>query len=215
MKAFFHKYYTVMETVFLLLLLAGGFLWKYQEYKLQLTQQEIAGKVLRFHVRANSNSSKDQALKLKVRDAVGAYMQEKLDGVDDLAQCNHIVQDSLAEIVQEAEQVVANEGYTYEVTARLETVGFPEKTYGEYTFPKGDYHALNVVIGSGKGENWWCVMYPNMCFHGTVYEVVEEDAKKSLQQVLSEDEYDAVLKSGQYKIRFKYLDFLNRLLDKF
>lgn len=213
MKTFFHKYQTYLETVFLLLILAGGCLWKYQEFQMQQMQQEIAEKILRFHVRANSDSSGDQALKLKVRDAVGALMQQELAGVDDRSECGRIVQEHLTQIIQTAEQTIWQEGYTYPVTAQIETVEFPQKTYGSYIFPAGEYQALDVVIGSGKGQNWWCVMYPNMCFHGAVYEVVDEDAKKSLKKVLSEDEYDAVLKSGKYRVRFKYLDFLNRFME--
>lgn len=201
-----------LETIFLLLILAGGCLWKYQEYQLQQTQLEIAEKVLRFHVRANSDSREDQALKLKVRDAIGTLMQRRLVGVDQLDECSRIVNENLAEIIDTAEKTVRQEGYTYPVTAQVATVEFPQKTYGNYTFPAGAYQALNVVIGSGRGQNWWCVMYPNMCFHDAVYEVVDEEAEKSLQRVLSEDEYDAVLKSGKYRIRFKYLDFLNRFM---
>ncbi len=200
------------ETIFLLLILAGGCLWKYQEYQLQQTQLEIAEKVSRFHVRANSDSREDQALKLKVRDAIGTLMQRRLVGVDQLDECSRIVNENLAEIIDTAEKTVRQEGYTYPVTAQVATVEFPQKTYGNYTFPAGAYQALNVVIGSGRGQNWWCVMYPNMCFHDAVYEVVDEEAEKSLQRVLSEDEYDAVLKSGKYRIRFKYLDFLNRFM---
>ena len=210
MRAFFRKYQTILETMFLLLLLAGGCLWKYEEYQLQQTQQEIAEKILRFHVRANSDSRADQALKLKVRDTVGAFMEQKLSKAQDREQFGRIVQEYLPQIIHIAEQTVRQEGYTYAVTAQMKTVGFPQKTYGNYTFPAGNYEALNVVIGSGKGQNWWCVMYPNMCFHGAVYEVVDEDAKKSLKKVLSEDEYDAVLKSGKYRVRFKYLEFFNR-----
>lgn len=209
MRAFFRKYQMFWETIFLLLILAGGCLWKYQEYQLQQTQLEIAEKVLRFHVRANSDSREDQALKLKVRDAIGTLMQRRLVGVDQLDECSRIVNENLAEIIDTAEKTVRQEGYTYPVTAQVATVEFPQKTYGNYTFPAGAYQALNVVIGSGRGQNWWCVMYPNMCFHDAVYEVVDEEAEKSLQRVLSEDEYDAVLKSGKYRIRFKYLDFLN------
>ncbi len=212
MRAFFRKYQMFWETIFLLLILAGGCLWKYQEYQLQQTQLEIAEKVLRFHVRANSDSREDQALKLKVRDAIGTLMQRRLVGVDQLDECSRIVNENLAEIIDTAERTVRQEGYTYPVTAQVATVEFPQKTYGNYTFPAGAYQALNVVIGSGRGQNWWCVMYPNMCFHDAVYEVVDEEAEKSLQRVLSEDEYDAVLKSGKYRIRFKYLDFLNRFM---
>lgn len=213
MKAFFRKYQTYLETVFLLLILAGGCLWKYREFQMQQMQQEIAEKILRFHVRANSDSREDQALKLKVRDAVGALMQQELAGVEDRSECGRIVQEHLTQVIQTAEQTVQQEGYTYPVTAQIETVEFPQKTYGNYTFPAGEYQALDVVIGSGKGQNWWCVMYPNMCFHGAVYEVVDDDAQQMLKKVLSEDEYDAVLKSGKYRVRFKYLDFLNRFIE--
>lgn len=213
MKAFFQKYGKVLETVFLLVILAGGCLWKYQEWKLQQTQQEIAQKVLRFHVRANSDSREDQALKLRVRDAVGAMMQQVLEGVEDVAECSRIVEANLAAVVDTAQQTVYEEGYTYTVSAQMESTEFPQKAYGNYIFPAGEYQALNVVIGSGKGHNWWCVMYPNLCFHDAVYEVVDEEAEKTLQRVLSEDEYDAVLKSGEYRIRFKYLDFLNRFFS--
>ncbi len=211
-QAFFRKYRTIFETLFLLVILAGGCLWKYQEFQLQRTQQELAEKILRFHVLANSDSRTDQVLKLKVRDAVGAFMQPKLSAVTDREQCSRIVRNHLRQIEAVAERTLRQEGYTYPVSARIGTVDFPQKTYGNYTFPAGDYEALNLMIGSGKGRNWWCVMYPNMCFHGAVYEVVDEDAKKSLKKVLSEDAYDAVLKSGKYRVRFKYLDFLNRWL---
>lgn len=214
MKAFFKKYQTIAETVFLLLILAGGCLWKYQEWKLQQMQQEIAQKVFRFHVRANSDSREDQALKLKVRDAVGTMMQQVLEGVDDVAECSRIVEANLAAVADTAQRTVYQEGYPYPVSAQVETARFPQKAYGNYIFPAGEYQALNVVIGSGKGRNWWCVMYPNLCFHDAVYEVVDDEAEKTLQRVLSEDEYDAVLKSGEYRIRFKYLDFLNRFLEE-
>ena len=120
MKAFFQKYGKVLETVFLLVILAGGCLWKYQEWKLQQTQQEIAQKVLRFHVRANSDSREDQALKLRVRDAVGAMMQQVLEGVEDVAECSRIVEANLAAVVDTAQQTVYEEGYTYTVSAQME-----------------------------------------------------------------------------------------------
>lgn len=214
MKAFFQKHKNLAENILLLVVLAAGCLWMHHQYGQQQMQQEIAEKILRFHVRANSNSKKDQELKLKVRDAVGAYMQRELAGVENLTECTAVVNSHLTDIIAAARQVVTKEGYDYPVTAQVETVDFPQKTYGDYTFPAGDYQALDVVIGSGKGKNWWCVMYPNMCFQGAVYEIVQEDAKESLQQVLSQDEYDAVLKSRNYQIRFKYLDFLNGIFPK-
>lgn len=177
-------------------------------------QQEISQKVLRFHVLANSDSSADQELKLKVRDAVGGYMQKKLAGVENLAECEEVVLGSLGEITELAENTIEENGYDYEVTAALTRTGFPIKTYGNYTFPAGEYEALELVIGEGEGHNWWCVLYPNMCFENSMYEVVDEKADIALQQTLTQEEYEEILSSGNYEIRFRYLTFLNKLCDE-
>lgn len=171
-------------------------------------QEDIAGKVLRFHVLANSDSREDQALKLAVRDAVGAEMAEVLAGAGDREACEKIINANLNRIKATAERVVEEWGLDYEVEAALEEVDFPVKTYGDYTFPAGKYEALRVVIGEGEGHNWWCVMYPNMCFSGSVYEVVDEEAEGKLREVLDEEEYETVLSSGDYEVRLKCLDFL-------
>lgn len=174
-------------------------------------QQSISEKVVRFHVRANSDESYDQELKLKVRDAVGSEMAELLEDASGRDECEQIILDNMQMIETVAETVIASEGYTYEANAYLREVDFPVKTYGDYTFPAGSYEALEIVIGEGEGHNWWCVMYPNMCFSGTVYEVVDEDAKQALKEVLSEEEYEQVLAEGNYQVQFKYLTFLNEL----
>ena len=139
-------------------------------------QQAISDKVLRFHVLANSDSEADQNLKLAVRDAVGSYMQEKLADVENLEECELVVRQSLGEIEDAAAETIAENGYDYDVTAELEHTSFPVKNYGSYTFPAGDYEALRIVIGEGNGHNWWCVMYPNMCFSDSMYEVVDKEA---------------------------------------
>lgn len=200
-------YILVGVNVFLLVLLGV------QYEKRQRLQQSIAGKVLRFHVLANSDEAFDQELKLKVRDAVGAQMAELLSDAQSRAECEQIIQSELDEIDQTAERVIKEEGYSYETETFLRKVQFPVKTYGDYTFPAGTYEALEIVIGEGEGHNWWCVMYPNMCFSGSVYKVVEEDAKEALREVLSEEEYEQVLSSGNYEVQFKYLTFLNELTE--
>ena len=169
-------------------------------------QQTISDKVLRFHVLANSDSEADQNLKLAVRDAVGSFMQEKLTAVENLEECELVVRQSLGEIEEAAAETIAENGYDYDVTAELEHTSFPVKNYGSYTFPAGDYEALRIVIGEGNGHNWWCVLYPNMCFKGTVYEVVEDEACKELKEVLSPKEYETVFNKGNYEIRFKILE---------
>lgn len=209
MTAFFRRHQKKLDAILLFSVFVAVFLWAYHGYLQQQMQQGIAEKVLRFHVRANSDSRKDQALKLKVRDAVGSYMQKELEGAGSLDECKAIINKNLPQIIHTARQAVRAEGYDYPVNAVIETVTFPERSYGDYIFPAGEYQALNVAVGSGRGRNWWCVMYPNMCFRGAVYEASGRDAERSLRQVLSEDEYDAVLKSRKFKIRFKYLKFLN------
>lgn len=173
-------------------------------------QKDIAKKVLRFHVLANSDSSEDQAVKLKVRDAVGAMMEPKLESAKSLDDTKQIVSDHLNEIVEVATETLKEEGYAYKAEAFLTTVGFPEKTYGDYTFPKGEYEALEIVLGEGRGHNWWCVLYPNMCFRGSVYEVVDEESKKELKEVLTPAEYAKVFDSGRFVMKLKFLEYFRK-----
>lgn len=190
----------------------------YTYLKADYLQKQIAEKVLRFHVLANSDSEEDQNLKLKVRDEVGSYMQQ-LYAENDAAEsgldvCEAVIQEHLEEIEQTAERIVVREGYDYAVHASIVRTEFPVKTYGAYTFPAGEYEALRLTIGNGEGHNWWCVMYPNMCFVDGMYEVVDEEAEEGLRRVLSEEEYESVLEEGNYEIQFKYLTFLNELTNR-
>lgn len=171
-------------------------------------QPEIAEKILRFHILANSDSKEDQEVKIKVRDAVGKMMEPKLKDSSGLEETEAIVEDNLDEIVSTAEQTLLENGYDYGATARLAQVDFPVKTYGSYTFPAGEYEALQVTLGEGEGHNWWCVLYPNMCFQGSVYEIVDEDADEALREVLTPEEYADVFDSGKVEIRFKFLELL-------
>lgn len=170
-------------------------------------QPSIASKILRFHVLANSDAVCDQQVKEKVRDAVGTYLQPFLEDAKSLEETKEIVGKHMEVIIEVAEQTLLTHGYNYQVTARIAHIDFPEKTYGAYTFPKGKYEALQIVIGEGKGQNWWCVLYPNMCFKGAVFEVIEEDASKSLKEVLSPWEYADVFRSDKIEFRFKFLEY--------
>ena len=169
-------------------------------------QPSIAAKILRFHVLANSDSSEDQAVKEQVRDAVGVYLQPFLADVDSLEETKEVVQAHLAEVIEVSEKTLLENGYDYAVQAKVTVCDFPEKTYGSYTFPKGQYEALQITIGEGKGQNWWCVLYPNMCFQGAVFEVIEEGAKEALREVLNPWEYADVFDSGEVSLRFKFLE---------
>lgn len=170
-------------------------------------QPEIAEKILRFHVLANSDSEEDQNVKKQVRDAIGQMMGPKLSHSKNLKETEKIVQQSMDEIVEVATETLEANGYDYGASACLANVEFPVKSYGDYTFPAGEYEALQVTLGAGQGHNWWCVLYPNMCFQGSVYEVVEDDAKEALREVLTPEEYADVFTQGKFEIRFKFLEY--------
>lgn len=172
-----------------------------------ILQPAIASKILRFHVLANSDSPADQEVKEKVRDAVGIYLGPLLENAESLEETKQIVNENMSNIIVVAEDTLQKNGFHYEVSAQITHADFPEKTYGSYTFPKGEYEALQIRIGEGEGQNWWCVLYPNMCFRGSVFEVVEEEAKAALREVLAPWEYADVFESGKVKVRFKFLEF--------
>ncbi len=176
-------------------------------------QRQLSEKIVRFHVIANSDSKRDQALKLKVRDAVGTMLQKKMLAADSKDTCEKLLWEELSEIEQTARNVLLEEGCTDSVAASVQKVDFPVKSYGAYTFPAGTYDALELTIGAGAGHNWWCVMYPNMCFSGSVYQADSKEADAALQEVLDEEEYETVLRTGNYKVQFKYLTFLNQLCE--
>lgn len=170
-------------------------------------QPGIADKILRFHVLANSDSKEDQEVKKKVRDAVGAMMEPRLAESRNLEETEAIVQQSMEKIVEVATETLEENGYYYGASARLANVEFPVKSYGAYTFPAGEYEALQVTLGEGEGHNWWCVLYPNMCFRGSVYEVPSDEAKHALREVLTPEEYEDIFRHGKYQIRFKFLEY--------
>lgn len=190
----------ILAAVVILMVIGGK---QYQQYRMT---EEIAGKIIRFHVLANSDSKEDQQLKLEVRDAIGSFMQQKLNNVTDIQESRQIVIDNLSAIEEQAEKVIAEKGYTYTVSARLAKIDFPKKTYGPYTFQAGKYEALEVTIGEGGGHNWWCVMYPNLCFFNSTYEVVDEEAEKSLEAVLTPEEYKSLIEDKNYEVKFALAD---------
>ena len=129
-----------------------------------LNYEEIKDKLIRFHVIANSDTEEDQSLKLKVRDKVVEALSEKLKGVTSLEEAEIILNDNIDYVNNIAKDVILNNNYDYEVNTMLSYENFPDKVYGDYVFPQGNYEAFRVIIGSGQGRNWWCVMFPSLCF---------------------------------------------------
>ena len=194
----------VLFVVCTLLLLTGCYLFAANAVRARQVEA-ISDKVLRFHVIAKSDSENDQRRKLLVRDAVGAWMELKLQHAKDRADCEQIIDENMDQIRAVAEQTLEQDGEAEQVRVQLANVEFPDKVYGDYTFPAGTYRALQIIIGDGEGHNWWCVLYPNLCFSSEGYDVTGEKAKQELTQVLSATEYQTLLREHRYRLQFRFL----------
>lgn len=167
-------------------------------------QQGIAGEVFRLHVIANSDTEKDQELKLKVKTRIVEYLKEILGEDAGLEETKEAVLTHLTEIEQEAENIIEEQGFDYPVEVVVEKTYFPEKTYGDCTFPAGEYEALKVKIGSAKGQNWWCVLYPSLCFLDDTYGIVTEVKKEDLKEVLTAEEFQEILGDSREKKKLRF-----------
>lgn len=175
-------------------------------------QKEIAGKILRLHVIANSDTEEDQALKLKVKDGIVSYLKEILKEADDLETAKEIAGSRLQELETIAKNIITQEGYAYSVTASLGEQEFPVKMYGDLTFPAGIYQALQIKIGGHQGKNWWCVLFPSLCFVDGTYSVVPEESKEELEEVIGEENYQTLFTTEEedrkIEIRWKAAEWL-------
>ncbi len=167
----------------------------------------LRNSVLRLHILAESDSSHDQNLKLKVRDAL--LESDIFESADSLESAERIAQEKLDEIVDIAENTLTENGCNLPVTAEIADVEFDERVYGDITMPAGEYRALRVKIGSAQGKNWWCVMYPPLCIPAACD--VEED--KSAEEVFSESELDIMYHPKKYEVRFAIWDKIKEILD--
>ena len=203
-----HKRYIIAAALTLGVLggiLAASFTARAQEETPRQIQQGIAKEIIRFHVLANSDSEEDQGLKIKVKNRVVEYLHELLGDDTTLEETREAILSHMEEIRDISREVIRREGYAYPVTAGLTTAYFPEKTYGDCTFPPGEYEALQIKIGEAEGHNWWCVLYPSLCFVDDTHGVVTEEKKEELKNVLTEEEYDTITDTPRIKITFKWL----------
>ena len=175
-------------------------------------QAELADRVIRFHVIANSDSEADQALKLQVRDAVLAETERFYPEGADLETARAALQAHLGELAQVGQQVVDDAGYDYPVTAALEKVWFPTKEYDGFALPAGEYTALRIIIGEGAGQNWWCVAFPPLCL-GAASDTVDEATAAGY---FSEDQAALITGEDQgYVLKFKSMELLGELKHLF
>ena len=163
-------------------------------------QRELSGKLVRLHVIAASDEEAEQALKLRVRDAVLEYLSPRLIGASDSSQAQTILRQELAGIRQAAER--AAEGRP--VTVALSREHYPTKSYEGFSLPAGKYESLRVTLGEGKGHNWWCIVFPPVCLSASQSDTVE--------QQLGEEDFRLISEGDGYALRFRALELRGELI---
>lgn len=164
----------------------------------------ISEKIIRLHVLANSDNEKDQELKLKVKDQIVKQYGSTFAKAKSKIEARKIIEENYSNIRKTALEVIRKEGYNYDVKVYLTNCMFPTKVYDDMTFPAGEYEALKIEIGKSNGQNWWCIMYPPLCFVDKTYTIVPEDSKVELQELLTEKEYQSLFSKQSTKIVFRF-----------
>ncbi|MCH5185312.1 MAG: stage II sporulation protein R [Oscillospiraceae bacterium] len=174
----------------------------------QNTEKDIADNVIRLHITAESDSDIDQAVKLKVRDRITSDMAPVLSAAGSKEESEKLVMENMDRIRAAANDELMKNGMSYTAECFLGRSRFPVKTYGDITFPPGEYTALRIILGSGEGKNWWCVMYPPLCFvEGDT--VMTDEGKNILKNNMDGDSYSLITESGSdpdIKIKFKIVE---------
>lgn len=212
MTKWMNKYWLEVVYISSVLCFVGVFaLLSMSEYATTMSQG-LSESVIRFHVLANSDTKEDQLLKENVRDAVLLYMEPILKDSPSIDETRQRINAHLDEIIQVSEQVIANWGKDYSVYAELKHEDFPTKTYGDIIFPAGNYEACRIVIGEGKGQNWWCVMFPPLCYVDAATGVVPLEGKEELKENLTEEQYEIVAFQADkpYDVRFKIVEWFGK-----
>lgn len=184
--------------------------------KIEACTYDYKEKLIRFHVIANSDTDEDQELKLKVRDAVIAYLQPKLEKSKSIEESETIIKNEYSNLEEISNKVICDNGYDYSVDIGLKYSYFPAKQYSSVVLPAGKYKALKIIIGEGKGKNWWCVMFPPLCFVDDQNGVIDEKTDKKLKEILTPEEYDLIMAKNKteeqnLKIKFKITEIFQCL----
>ncbi len=171
----------------------------------------LSSNIFRLHILANSDSEEDQALKLKVRDAILQYMETLNTAKQDKQSVIELSKTHIEEFKTIAEKVIHENGYDYSVSAEIGNFYFPTKYYGNISLPAGNYDALKIEIGDAKGQNWWCSLFPPLCFVSVSAGVVEEEGETYLKENLSEEEFEIISEtSPKIEFKFKIVELMNQ-----
>lgn len=182
-----------------------------------LEYDEIKNSLIRFHVIANSDTDEDQKLKLKVKNEVIKYLYPYLSNSSSLEESRNIIIDNEEKVEEISRKVIKDNNYNYDVKLELSRENFPEKSYGNIILPQGNYEAFRIIIGSGQGKNWWCVMFPPLCFvDESKAEVEYEKTEKNLEEVKKEkilniDDQSKGSNEKKIEYKFKVVEILKNL----
>ena len=164
----------------------------------------LSDAVFRLHVIANSDSNEDQSLKLKVRDSLINYMNSIGSNCTTKEEAINLAIAHQEDFKNIAEQTILENGYDYEVKININNFYFPTKNYGDISLPAGNYDALRVEIGKAEGQNWWCVMFPSLCFIDLNNGIVDNEAKENLKENLEDESYNIISDKSDEEIKFKF-----------
>lgn len=172
----------------------------------------ISDSVFRLHVIANSDSPEDQNLKYVVRDAVTEFIKDITKNSSSKDDVINIVENNLAKIESIALNTIYEQGYDYSIKISIGNFSFPTKHYGDISLPSGFYDALKIEIGNAEGQNWWCVMFPPLCFVDTSTGIVPDESKEILKENMQEEEFKLISETTtELKIKFKFVEVLQNL----
>ena len=191
-----------------------------QVSKIDIASENYKDKLIRFHVLANSDSEEDQQLKLKVRDAVIDYLQPKLRDSKSINESERIILEEEGNLINICRDVIEKNGYNYDVHIDLGYSKFPTKQYSSVVLPAGEYKALRILIGKGQGKNWWCVMFPPLCFVDKQNNVIDKETDAKLREVLTEEEYELIVEKDNDKvddltIKFKIVEIIQKIKESY
>lgn len=203
----------ILASILVVVLITSTFVIIKEVNKIEACTYDYKDKLIRFHVIANSDSDKDQKLKLKVRDEVISYLQPKLENSNSIEESEKIIKNEYKTLENISKKVISKNGYNYIVKVGLEYSNFPAKQYSSVVLPAGKYKALRIIIGEGKGKNWWCVMFPPLCFIDDQNGIIDEKTDKKLKEVLTEEEYDLIMAKNKSEV--KNLEFKFKITEVF
>ena len=172
---------------------------------------DLSNNFFRLHILANSDSEEDQALKFKVRDNIIEYMETlTYDGLSK-EEVVTLTQNHLDDFKKIAEETIKKEGFDYKVSLKIDNFYFPTKVYGNISLPAGYYDGLKIEIGEAKGQNWWCSLFPPLCFVDISSGVIDEEAEKNLKNNLSEEDFAIITSDSEtVKLKFKIVEMFSK-----